>query len=107
MQYDIYKYRLSILNLELTNARHSVSETIVKNNYDLFATVVRLTSPTVSAALVLLHLPPCALTKFRKLEKVSVLTHQVYGLLSLCKLKTNSITVTEFDPINYKTLCNI
>lgn len=37
MQYDIYKYRLSILNLELTNA---FSEIIVQNNNnDLFAAV--------------------------------------------------------------------
>lgn len=47
MQYDIYKYRLSILNLELPNA---FCEIIVQNNNDLFAAVDK---PYMSAALVL------------------------------------------------------
>lgn len=68
VQYDIYKYRLSILNLELTNA---FSEIIVQNNNDLFAAADKpscFSSPCAYIHQVMHWI--CLLVHIQKLEKL-------------------------------------
>lgn len=78
--------RCFIFNLEVRNVMQSLFNSIAKINSNvwmLFAAVDRLTKP-VSAAGHRLILSHSFLTKFKKLDKLSVPLHQVEGLYCPC-----------------------
>ncbi|CAJ1082756.1 hypothetical protein KUCAC02_009465 [Xyrichtys novacula] len=115
VHYQIYKERLRIFNLELRNARRSFfSDIITKNKNNaraLFTTVDRLTNPPVSVASEFLSAKACnEFASFfnNKIQKIrQTVSSSISGtgyVLSMC---TNPSSMTQFNPINIKTLEDI
>ena len=118
VHYDIYKDKLHLYNLQLRKSRQIFFSDIItktKNNARaLFATVDRLTNPPKPVASE--HLSTKACTEFAHFfnSKIQTLRQAVRttarssrNVLSVYPPKDNSFSVTQFDPINDKTLQDI
>ena len=109
VHFEIYKERLGFYHLELKNARQSFfSDIIAKNKNNaraLFATVDRLTNPPVSVASEFASFFTDKIQKIR--QAVSASVSGTAKVLSLCPLKINSNTITQFHQINDKNLEDI
>jgi hypothetical protein len=118
VHYDIYKENLQIYNTVIRSARESFFSKIINNNINnariLFSTVDKLTNPPASIAQELLSTNKCnefASFFSNKIEGIrQVINSALSGTKNMSPLfpeKDNTITMTQFNTIDYKTLDEI